>query len=195
MKFQKNQITNCQIDELIANSKISMNSLGILLTYSYVSRLVSLNWYDILVAIENGFLTHKSAIEHAENELEKNENSPQVVLDLAILSFDTVTFSHSIHPYIDELASQISDEERNKTKEKILYALLNWVFEHREDYVNPLKVVEIIYDDFSFPKTISSFIGYLPMEEPNLILPVLNRNRMLRKWKNYLDRQKELYSK
>ena len=59
-----------------------MNTLNIVLSYSYISNLVNLNWYDILFAIEENFLPSNAAIEHAIAELENDENPVKDVVDL-----------------------------------------------------------------------------------------------------------------
>lgn len=80
MEYQIKKLTDKQIDKLILESKFPMNSLSIFIPYSYALKLVDLNWSDMLFAIENGYFTHQSAIEHAIAEIEKNENYSQAIL-------------------------------------------------------------------------------------------------------------------
>ena len=189
MEYQIKKLTDKQIDKLILESKFPMNSLSIFIPYSYALKLVDLNWSDILFAIENGYFTHQSAIEHAIAEIEKNENYSQAIFDLACL-FPTQTIQvESIYPYIKELANLTCEQLKRQSKNKIMYVLLSWVFEHRENYSDPFKVVEIIYDDFGFPETISNFVRYMPSNQPNLGTVELNKERLYRNWETYLDKQ------
>ena len=192
MESQTNKISNKQIDKLVIESRFPMNSMSIIIPYSYISKVVNLNWYDIKFAINNGFMYHQSAIEHAMVELENDDS--QNVLDLACLSLEETTYPHSIHPYVDELANKTEDQDQNKTKEKFLYVLLNWVFENKECYEDPLRVVELIYEDFNFPKSIVNFVRYMLTTQPILATMEENIKRLFDNWKNFLDAQKIKYS-
>ena len=194
MEYPLNEkITNEQMNKLILESQWRMNSLKITIPYSYLSNHISLNWYDILFAIENGFLPHQSANDYAVNDLLQDGNSSQSVLELVYLSPNKLRFPHSIHPYIDELADQVSELEKGKTKEKMLYILLQYLYDNRDKYEDPLTAVTIIYDDFGFPDSITSFVLYMPMKGPDLGSIELNRERMMTSWKNFLGEQSEKY--
>lgn len=195
MEYQINKITNEQLDKLAIESNLPMNSLRISIPYSYFSKLVELNWYDVSFAIENGFLSHHSAIEHAIIELENNENYSQTVLDLACLSPEEAIHPYSIQQYLGELAKQVADEAKNETKSKVMYILLNWVLEHKECYKDPLKVVEFIYDDFGFPKSIVNFVRYKPIDQPLLSTMEANAERLYNNWKDYLNKQAHFWKK
>lgn len=195
MDYQINKITNEQLDKLAIESNLPMNSLKISIPYSYFSKLVELNWYDVLFAIENGFLLHQSAVEHAILELENNENYSQKVLDLACLSPEEAVHPYSIQQYLDELAKQIVDETKNETISKVMYILLSWVFEHKEYYEDPLKVVEFIYDDFDYPESIVKFVRYKPTDQPLLSTLEANIERLYNNWKDYLEKQAHFWKK
>lgn len=194
MEFQFYKITNEQINHLIMESKWPMNSLSISFPYSYASKLVKLNWYDILFAIDNGFLSHQSAVEHAISELEKEENCDQNVLELVSLTPTELIQQQSINPFINKLASQIPEQVKKETKDKIMYILLSWLYEHKEQYLDSLKVVEIIYDDFGFPEIISSFVRYMPTDQPDSGSIEMNTERLLTNWKSFINRQQAKYS-
>lgn len=186
--------TKNTFDQLINSDEWSMNTLNILMTYAYVSKLCNLNWNDILFAIKNGFLSHQSAIDHAVEELSKENDTPKEVIDIACLSPEEAIYQHSIYPFIDELAEKTPNQEKDKTKDKIMYVLLNWIFEHKDRYTNPLEVVEFVYDDFGFPEEISSFVRYMPSKEPALPTVEMNIERLYTNWKSYLDSKKAIYS-
>jgi hypothetical protein len=172
-----------------------MNSLSIIFSYSFALDSATLNWYDIWIAIDNGFLPHQSAIEHAVSQLPQEEDYSQAVLDLACLSSDEAVYPHSIQPYINELANEVSEQEKDITKQKMLYLVLKWIFEHRCDYEDPLEVVEVIYADFDYPKTVSNFVRYMPMTQPDLGSVELNSKRLFNNWANYLKEQKVVFAK
>lgn len=167
-----------------------MNSLNITLHYDYVSELIRLTWQDIMYGIENRFLTEDAVIKYAVDELCIDENPSEIILELSCLQI-----GDSIYPYMDEL-KRLQQEQKNSDgspKEKFLYVLLNWVYEHKNNYEDPLDAVEYIYGDFDYPEIISKFVKYMPLEEPNLGSVELNRERLFKYWKNYLDREKTKY--
>ena len=194
MSLQDNSITNDEINKLIYESKYAMNSLNISFPYIYVAEAINLNWHDILFAIDKGYLGHQSAIEHAEVELGKSDTCPQAVLNLACLYPEEAVFPHSIHPYIDELSNLIAAEEKAKSQDKMMYVLLKWVYEHKDDYVDPFYAVEAIWDDFHLAEaiaSITSIIWYSPSEWQELGSVEKNRARAFDRWKHFLDEQQQ----
>lgn len=186
-----NKISNKELTKRISESKLRMNTLGIELPYSYVAHRIKLNWFDVLFAIHTGYFSLESAIEHAGVELEKNEEGPQTVLDLVCLYPYEM---HLVHPYIKELASTATAEEKKTAKDKILFVVLNWLFEHRQDYEDPLILVEIVYDDFGFPKSIENLVRYRPSGAPDLGSLELNQNRIFERWQNYISAESKRFS-
>jgi len=192
-----------QISHLITERPYSMNTLKLSFPYSYAASLVDLNWYDIFLAIKQGYLDHRSAIEHAQLLLECDEYS-QTVLDLACIYPEDAIFPHSIDPYISELADTVSEEEKDLSKDKIMYVLLRWVYEHGSGlddsyYDDPLNVVESIFDDFGFPESIARFASWrnlpISMVEQDLGSVEKNKARLLEYWKQFLDEQQKRWKK
>jgi len=187
---------------IIAESQYLMNTLNILFPYEYISEEVDLNWHDMLFAIQNKYLDHHSAINHAQTELAKNDY-PQAVLDLACIYPEDAIFSHSICPYIYELADMTEDENKRDSKDKIMYVLLKWVFEHGVNctdsyYDHPFKVLTTICDDFGFPESILHFAWYSTPSndvEPDLEAEEKNEDQWLNCWKQFLDEQKLKWKK
>lgn len=166
-----------------------MNTLNILISYEYVSSLVLLNWYDILFAVEEGFLLPEAAIKHAILELENNENPKESVINLAYLEN-----GESIYPYIYELGAS-SEQYKKESEEKFLYVVLNWIYEHKEIYYDQLEAVEIVYADFNYPEIISNFVRYMPCDYPILGTLEACNEQIFENWKNFLEHQKSKYKK
>ncbi len=181
-----NKLTNAQLDKLILESTLPMNSLGIQIPYSYFSESVNLNWYDISIAIENAYLPIKSGIEHAIKEIEGNLDYNDGVLNLAMISPNDTSSHEEISKNIVQLAELVSDEDKSKAKEKILFVLLKWLFENQKNYDDPLRVVEIVYDDFDFPEIIKDFVRYEP--SPHTIKGAMDENikRLYNNWQFFL---------
>ena len=141
------------------------NTQNIILPYEYISNLINLTWFDVLYGIREKYLDSKAIFEHAYNIIEKEEEPSQTVLDLASLMN-----GESSRPYIEKLLSEEREQDIENTQNKFLYAVLNWIFEHKELYSDPLEVVETIYSDFDYPDMITNFIRYVPKNDPNFIL-------------------------
>jgi hypothetical protein len=43
-----------------------------------------------------------------------------------------------------------------------IFLLLSFLFEHQENYDDPLEIVEELYADFNYPEEISSLVRYMP---------------------------------
>lgn len=169
-----------------------MNSLNIILSYDYVSELINLTWQDILYGIKNKFLMENALIKYAIDELCVNENPSKLILELSCLQE-----GDSIYPYMDELMhlQQEQNVSDSSSKDKFLYVLLNWIYENKDKYKDPLEMVEYVYADFDYPEIISKFVKYMPLNEPSLGTIELNRERLFKYWKDYLDVQKLKYEK
>lgn len=185
MEYQINKISNEQLDKLAIKNSFPINSLGISIPYEFFSKLAKLNWYDILFAIENGFLSYQFAIKYAISEVLNNENLSQTILDLACLSPIGEFQSYLAQQYLNELVNQISNEKKSETKNKVMYILLYWIFENKECYEDPLKVVEFIYDDFNFPISMVEFVRYMPATQPLLNTVDENIEQLYRNWKYF----------
>ena len=193
MDFPTNRITNEKLDMMALESNYPMNTLGISMSYTYIASTADIGWCDVLFAVDNGFLTHESAIEHAINEIKKTDSYPIEVFELACI-FKSEAQNHVIHQLLLELTRYACDIEIAEAKSGVLYILLNWVFEHRYLYEDPLRVVEFIYDDFGFPDLMRSFVRYVPNDNFLSCSIGLSKDRVYCYWSKFLDLQKAKYS-
>lgn len=191
MGLSTDKITNQQIDKMILESKNPRNSLGIVIPYSYMAQLVKLNWNDVLFAFENGYLANESFNKNVIFGLENDISNISLVDFCATLAGDEY---NQIHAKLVELAKQTSMEEKYATKSKLLYVLLSWIFDHKDSFADPLRVVEIIYDDFDFPAIIANFVRYMPPS--SMVSPDIGNNidRLYNNWSIYLEIQSERYA-
>ncbi len=153
-----------------------------------------MNWYDILFAIQNDYLSIEAAIEHAIKEIEKNVDYSDAVYNIASISPNDVYAKDDVVKYMFQLIEMVSDDDKCKTNDKILFVLLKWVFKFKEKYVDPLRVVEIIYDDFNYPISMKYFVRYEP--SPYTIIGSLEENikRLYSNWQDYLRSEEQKYT-
>lgn len=171
-----------------------MNSLSIFFNYEYVSSKVDITWEDIKFGIDQGFLSTDAAIKHATKLAAENPNFSSVVFELASLYLED-----SIQPYFDQVVKSESITENEEiAAEKWLYLTLNWLYENKEEFPDPLALVEEVYADFNYPESISKFVRYMPLEEgeeplsPNKEMAVAN---IYKNWLNYLVHQANRFVK
>lgn len=173
------------IDKLVLESKTPTNSLSIQIPFSYASELIKLNWNDILFAVRNGYFDKASALEYAVLLLDNDENNGKII-DLACLNPSDVT-QEEILQFIVDFADKVPENAKAETSDKIMYILLNQLFENKNIFEDPFRVIEIVYDDFNFPKSIENLIRYMS-EDSFFTIEQLEIN-----WIEYLCSQKIKY--
>jgi hypothetical protein len=97
-----------------------------------------------------------------------------------------ISENESIYPLIEELVKEENCQNINLTKEKYLYAVLNWIYKNQNLFLDPLGAVECVYADFDYPENMLGFVQYASSNEPNLGSLELNLKRIYDKWLNYL---------
>ena len=119
MEFQIKKLSNEEIDIMSKNGVLPvrpMNSLGIMISYEYFLKLVDLNWYDILFAIENGYLNVESAVEHALKVIEQVEVYEEEVFELAsIMKKEIQGKECEIFEILRKLANELPSEIDRKS--------------------------------------------------------------------------------
>lgn len=161
-----------------------MNSLSLLLTYEYVSKKIPLTWHDLKFGIEQNFLSQDAAIAHALKQVSEDKHYSHTVFELASL------FSgESIQPYFNQLVDSESIPTEQEVMEKWLYLALDWIYNNREYFSNPLDAVEIVYSDFNYPTSIAHFIKYMPIEGPVPLTEEKAVSNLYQHWLNYLAMQ------
>lgn len=188
MESQINYFTNEIIDKLVVESKNPVNSLSIQIPFSYALKLASINWNDILFAITNAYFDESVAVEYALLLLEKGENDNDII-DLAILNPSEITTEAMLHDYISSFAKKVVKKE--EAKEKIMYILLNLIFENKSIFEDPLRAVEIVYSDFGYPKSLENLIRYIP---DGNCTEIDGEKKIYENWENYLNSQKIRFS-
>lgn len=65
---------------------------------------------------------------------------------------------------VDDLVDtlQLSDEPVERRARLWLFLALAWLLEHRADYEDPLRVIEMLYADFEYPDEIKGLVRFMP---------------------------------
>jgi hypothetical protein len=166
-----------------------MNSLNIRMSYDYVTNLISPTWKDIRFLIQECYFPEEVAVTHAIHLLNEKNLNQEEIMNLVCLKKD-----ESIYPDVDILANKENGESEEIVNNKALFLVLNWIYENKSKFKDPLGAVEEVYSDFDYPEDISGFIRYMPSNEPDLGSLDLNLKRIDEKWKIYLENEKRKFS-
>lgn len=172
-----------------------LNEINLVVPYEYANKLVDLNWNDVLFAIEQGYFTAKDAVECAKNEISKNKDVPNDVYDLVGLKPTIKDYDEVVHEYVIDFSHRVPKKEKIESKEKIMYVLLNWGFDNKNEYKDPLCFFEKIYENFDSPVAISEFAMNIPdIEDPSIAIDK-DMDIFYENWNQYLLGQKSRFSK
>ena len=92
-----------------------------------------------------------------------------------------------IENYINKFVERTTVEERQEAKDKILYAVMNYLYENKQIFENPATVIEVVYDDFGFPESMKKVVSYIPSKNE---LDKEN-NLFYNNWSEYLLQQRK----
>lgn len=149
MENQINFLSNELADKLVVNSKNRHNSLSIVIPYEYAKKKIRMNWSDILFSIKREYFSKTVAIEYALDMISKDCNDKRI-LYLAC-SDESDIYENAFLTYITELSDELPQEIKNQSKNKILYVVLNLLYDNRFNIEDPIHILDIVYDDFDFP--------------------------------------------
>lgn len=189
MENQIDFYTNELMDKLVSESEFKANSLCLMVPLSYAMNLVELNWTDIYFAYINGYINKTDVIYFAVNAIEKG-CSNQIVFSLADLNAKLVSKDELLYDYFSELIHQEVCEE---TREKLLYIILHFLYDKRNQFEDPFQAVEVVYADFSYPILMEGFVRFM-IPFGNVTSSLGESDMLMSNWKKYLDEQAIRYN-
>lgn len=158
--------------------------------FSFVRIHLDLTWDDVLWGLQEGWLEPASVVEYAVSRLEEDKDCDSSVVDLAGLTAGELA---QVSTLLEGVASGPDGQQQAESRKRWLYLALSWVYEHSEDFPDPLGIVEELYADFDYPQEMRSFVRYMPPEddyEPQAHTTTENIDRLFKKWREYLDLQR-----
>lgn len=167
--------------------------MGINIKVSYwdALRIADLSWGDILYAIENNFFELSVAITHAENVLEHG-GSEESVFELAVLNKNDFE-SSKVKDIIQSLAKGEIEFTEDYYYHKWVYIITKLLYENKDSFLDPLRVIEEFYDNFGYPSEISDIIRYMPSNKSIPGKKEYNDNLLYNNWLNYLNENEKKY--
>jgi hypothetical protein len=166
-----------------------MELVRLSIPHGFVRGRIRMNWREVLFGLQEELLDPTAPTELAAEHLAATECSDSTLIELAGLDR-----SEDARTYVERLAAKESEESVQEIRAKWLWIVLGWIFEHRDEYSDPLRAVEEVYADFDYPERIAEFVRYMPSDEPNLGSRERNEARLYGKWSSYLQECFELYA-
>lgn len=125
----------------------------------------------------DGWVTLPEAVQLATRGYGKFEDAPEEYEDLALVLTDDMGSAERL---IYALCERTTKESENK---KVwIFLTLEWVYENRYYYSDPLNVVELLYTDFGHPDEIEHLVRFMPTD----VAEEKGEGQLCIKWKKYL---------
>lgn len=118
-----------------------------------------LSWRELFFGFENGYIDEKGVSEYVCDAL--TSTSPTEAIELASLEPHE---NYLVRDILKSLTDKYSSTESNLTKPWI-FLLLSFLLENKENYNDPLGIVEELYADFDYPEEIAPLARYMPSPE------------------------------
>ena len=146
--------------------------MNVQISREFTARMKSLEWDEVKVAIQLGYLHVDSAVDYAIKLIE-NGSVESIVLELASYDFgDTLE--------IQDCLNRLKSNERFVfNKKKWAMILLTFGFEHRDELAEPLQFIEEIYAEFDYPEEIAHLVRYMPYEG--------HPRNLMQDWEHFID--------
>lgn len=156
---------------------------------SFIKERVALSWTEVCFGLENELLDPSAPVDLAVAQAIELETPPSALVELAGASRGD--------PVLDLVKLLAGREPRppdNTIRDKWLYLTLAWIYEHRDEYSDPLQAVENVYADFDYPSQIAGFVRYMPMKGADLGSKAANERRLYDRWEEFLEEYNTSYS-
>lgn len=150
-----------------------------------VKELPPLTWGEMLYGFSHGYFGWRTAVDLATKKVEEGDSEAEA-LDLAMIDKEDAWKTGDI---LSSLATK-ETAVRPAAQDVWLFISLLWLYEHREEFQDPLMEVEEVYADFDYPEAMKEFVRFLPPSDgyrPDLHTHEENVQRLYQKWKDYLD--------
>lgn len=159
-----------------------MDIVRLTIPYDFVRDRIPFSWRAVHFGLENELLDPDAPKELAVGQIGEIEEPSSALLKLASASEGETNME-----LIGQMAASEPESPEENIREMWLYLVLAWIYEHQNEYADPLQRVEEVYADFDYPERIASFVRYMPMQGPDLGSREANERRLFERWSQYLD--------
>lgn len=153
---------------------------------SFIYNCIYLCWRDVLWVYERKLVGWSFVVEMADFYVSNGAANPLEVDLICLGELDIQEIEKKLY----SLAEQEDESLGLDSKKKWLFIALKWIFENMGDFLDPLGMVELIYEDFDFPFEIENFVRYMPPQDgykPAEHTTQQNVDRLFCNWQSYLE--------
>ena len=165
-----------------------MDIVRLRIPHEFIRGRTRLSWRDVHFGLSNELLDPVACVDLAVEQVAKLEHPSAALLDLAGAGSDAPTLR-----LVEGLADVEPMGNEKEIRDKWLYLALSWIYEHRDDYPDPLQRVEEVYADFGYPEEVAKFVRYMPMDGPDPGSREAAEQRLFERWKHYIDETEPSY--
>lgn len=166
-----------------------MDIVRLCIPYDFIRERTRMTWREVLFGLVSELLDPRAPVEFAVEQVGTEAEPSTVLLQLAGGRGDEETTG-----LVSQLAEDEASRSEDEVRDKWLYIVLAWIYQHREQSPDPLRRVEEVYADFAYPEQIAKFVRYMPMVGPDLGGPEANERRLFERWKEFLDDAARTYA-
>lgn len=150
----------------------------LLLDGNYIySKAPWLSWGELLLGLEKGYIDEKGVSEYVCDAL--TSSSPKEAVEIASLE---VNDYYLVPDLLKSLIGNHSWTESDLAKPWI-FLLLSFLLENKENYNDPLGLVEELYADFDYPEEVAPLVRYMPLPEG----VEGSEERLFENWKTFIS--------
>ena len=151
--------------------------MSVVVPFAFLKRLHSpITWDDVQFGFKNGIIDHRTVIDYACLSVSTDGTEDEDIITLACATpTDSIT----------ELLSRIAKSETEVAVSSKNWALIQAAYVSEANTRDPLTAVEEIYESFDYPRELSLFIRYMPMNGPDLGSVEANEQRMVDALKDF----------
>lgn len=146
---------------------------------SKISSPKNWTWQELDWAIKRNIICKQDVINYAIKILNNGLKNFDLVLQLSIAEH-----YENIDSILEELMRSDEKKPEKCIEDKWRYAILLYLYIHKDIIKNVYEDIEIVYADFDYPPDMNGFIRYMPLE---------NDKGIEENWKQYLYEKKKKY--
>ena len=156
--------------------------------------LVNLSWQEVRFGHARKWLGWKDVAKVASKKIQTKAEIGQLEIELSELTKET---AWRVSELLDRVVSSETPQSNGDITRKWLLIVLNWLYENKSSYEDPLREVEVVYAEFDYPQEMKSFVRFLPPGNgyrPQDHSKEENIGRIFDLWREYIEKNRAICS-
>ena len=144
-----------------------------------MKKLQCLNWHDVLFLLNTGYFKYKDAVEYAKIVIGDIPEHEEALTELLLFSPIEIKNGTLVKEHVVKLANNIDEFSKQQSFDKIMFLLLSWIYDHKDQFDEPLDLVALAVMDFGYPELTEKLCHPYSLKEDEF-------NAVYRDWERYL---------